>query len=88
MSQRPTPIPLTLLVDEYLCKGCGYCVDDCPKDVLVLNSTPNARGIFSVEIAHPEKCIQCRQCELVCPEMAIYLEPTAEEAKPKEGCEI
>ena len=55
-----------LYVEKELCKGCGICVAFCPKDVLALE-----RG--KVMIKDLDACIQCGQCELRCPDYAIYL---------------
>lgn len=49
------------------CKGCGICVAFCPKKVLGLNSQQK------VEMLDRENCIKCGQCELRCPDYAIYL---------------
>jgi len=48
-----------------LCKRCGICVELCPKKVF------GTDDIGTPEIIHPEKCIQCLTCELLCPEYAI-----------------
>ncbi|MCF6459727.1 ferredoxin [Clostridium sp. Cult3] len=55
-----------LYVEKELCKGCGICVAFCPKDVLSLE-----KG--KVTIKDLDACIQCGQCELRCPDYAIYL---------------
>ena len=48
------------------CKGCGICVEFCPKNVLTLKDD-------KIEIIDIEKCIKCGLCELRCPDFAIYL---------------
>lgn len=55
-----------LYIEENLCKGCGICVAFCPKDVLIIKD-----GVVVIE--NREDCIQCGQCELRCPDYAIYL---------------
>ncbi len=50
------------------CKGCRICVDFCPTGTLDLDER------FKITVAHPERCIACRMCELRCPDMAIYVE--------------
>ncbi len=55
-----------LNLEKELCKGCGICVAFCPKNVLVLK-----KG--KAEIENLDDCIQCGQCELRCPDYAIYL---------------
>lgn len=50
------------------CKGCGICVEFCPKDALVLDEKEKAH------LAHPDNCNGCGMCELRCPDLAIELE--------------
>jgi 2-oxoglutarate ferredoxin oxidoreductase subunit delta len=49
------------------CKGCGICVEFCPKKILALEKE-------TVTIQNPEDCIFCGQCELRCPDYAIFIE--------------
>lgn len=60
-----------LVVDKKWCKGCGICVAFCPKNVLGLVKD-------KIEILSIEDCIKCGQCELRCPDYAIYLEEGTE----------
>lgn len=76
MSDSETTSPKirsTITVDENLCKGCGYCVNECPKQILALLPAQSRIGFNTVHIVDPEKCIRCRKCEFICPEMAIFL---------------
>jgi 2-oxoglutarate ferredoxin oxidoreductase subunit delta len=54
-------------VNKAWCKGCNICVRFCPKNVLELDADGK------IEIARPEDCILCGQCELRCPDFAIWL---------------
>ena len=63
-----------LRVVEQLCKGCGICVEFCPKNVLGLENEV-------VKVEREEDCIRCGQCELRCPDYAIYLEEDTYENK-------
>lgn len=74
----------TINVDENLCKGCGYCVSECPKQILALLPAPSRIGFNTVHLVDPEKCIRCRKCEFICPEMAIFIDiPDKSSNKPK-----
>lgn len=61
-----TQTKVSLTVDKNWCKGCGICVAFCPKNVLEIENG-------KVNIKDLESCIQCGQCELRCPDFAIYL---------------
>ncbi|MFQ5830184.1 MAG: ferredoxin family protein [Candidatus Methylomirabilia bacterium] len=56
------------------CKECRFCLDFCPKDVLVLSTSTNAKGYHYPTVApgKEQACIHCEFCSLVCPEYAIY----------------
>lgn len=56
-----------LIVEQSWCKGCGICVEFCPKKILELKNEV-------VEVIDYDACIKCGQCELRCPDFAIYLE--------------
>jgi 2-oxoglutarate ferredoxin oxidoreductase subunit delta len=61
------------LVEDY-CKGCGYCVEICPKKVLKESNRLNKKGYILPETENIKECIYCKKCELICPEMAITIE--------------
>ena len=65
------------------CKGCGFCVEYCPKDVLRLSEAFNSKGYHAPLVADAGACVLCGFCELVCPDFAIWTEaddPAAAEA--------
>ena len=60
------------------CKGCRFCIEFCPEQVLAESTAINAKG-YHYPVMAPEKedaCINCAFCKLVCPEFAIYTEET------------
>ena len=61
------------LIEDW-CKGCGYCINFCPTNVLEISEAYNKKGYHPPLIANPEACTLCRTCELVCPEFAIWNE--------------
>lgn len=59
-------------IDESYCKGCGLCVDVCPKQVLELSKTRlNSKGYRICEPVKPDECIGCINCAIMCPDSAI-----------------
>lgn len=50
------------------CKGCGICVGFCPKKVLKVSD------LEKVEVVNEKDCIKCKQCEIRCPDYAIFVE--------------
>ena len=54
------------------CKGCGFCVEYCPKDVLVMSTDFNTKGYHIPHIENEGDCVNCGLCELLCPEFAIW----------------
>lgn len=60
-----------LNIDERRCKGCGLCVEFCPKHCLELGNGMNAIGYHPAELHKPEACTSCSLCAEVCPEAGI-----------------
>jgi 2-oxoglutarate ferredoxin oxidoreductase subunit delta len=55
-------------VFEAWCKKCNICIAFCPTGALVANKE-------GLPVLIPEKCTQCRLCELRCPDFAITVRP-------------
>ena len=71
-----------IIVDR--CKGCGFCVEYCPKDVLELSQEINKKGYHSPVAVREEDCVSCGLCELICPDFAIYAELIEEDETTEE----
>lgn len=64
-----------IIVDEAICKGCGMCVDACPRDIIALSKNRiNNKGHHPAELLDEEKCIGCCSCAIMCPDTAITVE--------------
>ena len=60
-------------INKEFCKGCGLCIDVCPKGVLALGKEMNAKGNNFVVAERSEECVGCKSCSTMCPEAAIEL---------------
>ncbi len=63
----------TLMIDPRWCKGCGICVAFCPMNALELVGE-------KVRLKADGNCVLCGNCELHCPDYAIWLKEEQEEA--------
>jgi 2-oxoglutarate ferredoxin oxidoreductase subunit delta len=56
------------------CKGCKFCIQLCPREVLQVSEQTNAKGYHLPEIAPGKEsdCVHCGFCTMVCPEFAIF----------------
>jgi len=61
------------------CKGCAFCVEYCPKDVLEMSEEFNAKGYHPPVAVEPDNCVNCGLCEMICPEFAIFSLPMEEQ---------
>lgn len=56
---------------EERCKGCGYCIAYCPREVLDVSEAYNLKG-YHPPVVKVDECLNCHYCELLCPEFAIF----------------
>lgn len=67
-------------IDLDRCKGCGLCVSVCPKKVLEISTNVNDKGYFSAYQERPEGCVFCSTCCIMCPDAAISITETKDDA--------
>lgn len=67
------PIVGKIHIDKNRCKGCGFCVEYCPRDVLALSDEFNRKGYHPPKVVKEDECCYCQLCESICPEFAIYV---------------
>ncbi len=70
---KPSRGRVEIITDR--CKGCGFCIEFCPKQVLTESKEFNRKGYHPVYVAHTSECVDCGLCELICPEFAITVTP-------------
>jgi 2-oxoglutarate ferredoxin oxidoreductase subunit delta len=58
-------------VDTFLCKGCGVCVEMCPRKVFEWSKDLSEKGVHYPIPVNADKCVKCKLCELLCPDFAI-----------------
>jgi len=65
----PAEVFRPLAIAPERCKGCGLCVDACPKHVLALDETVvNELGYHPVGLLDAAACTSCALCARVCPD--------------------
>ncbi len=71
LMKAPENTPVWVNVDR--CKACDICVAVCPAGVLAM--VPSDKTILgaTISVQTPESCIGCNDCELSCPDFAIYV---------------
>jgi 2-oxoglutarate ferredoxin oxidoreductase subunit delta len=73
----------TIHIIEERCKGCGFCVEFCPQDVLVMSKQTNSKGYHPPAIIDDSYCVDCGLCALLCPDFAIYVEDAGDRTPDK-----
>lgn len=71
---------ISILRDQ--CKGCGFCIQYCPKKVLEESNEINAIGVHPPRVVDEKSCILCGFCMVVCPDFAIFVR----EKQCRDGC--
>jgi 2-oxoglutarate ferredoxin oxidoreductase subunit delta len=70
----PVDIEFRIDLDFEACKGCGYCLEICPRDVFGPGVKYNAKGYLPPLVSKAGDCIGCRRCFLVCPDFCLEVE--------------
>jgi 2-oxoglutarate ferredoxin oxidoreductase subunit delta len=65
-------------IDKERCKGCGLCMNVCPKKQIEISDELNAKGYYPARFQEenltetdPAECTGCAMCAITCPDVAI-----------------
>ncbi len=61
-----------ITIDKTKCKSCYLCINACPLNLIQKSNIASDSGNLLVEfIDKDSKCLGCKQCATVCPDLAI-----------------
>jgi 2-oxoglutarate ferredoxin oxidoreductase subunit delta len=60
-----------IIINIEKCTLCQKCVRSCPVEILQYRKKEITRKKGIIEIIDLSQCLECRACEIVCPEAAI-----------------
>jgi 2-oxoglutarate ferredoxin oxidoreductase subunit delta len=69
--EHKAPVGKVTILD-YRCKGCGYCIEFCPRGLLAESADFNEKGYHPPYVTAEGKCVSCDFCATICPEFAIF----------------
>ena len=78
MAAIEAPTNTSVWVNENYCKACDKCVSACPAGVLSMRPAPDSVLGTMIEVVFAEDCIGCNECELICPDFAIFVAEKSE----------
>ena len=67
------------------CKGCEFCIEFCPRDVLEVSKEFNIKGIHPPIVKDETRCTFCGYCEIICPEFAIFVIEKEKDVEKEKG---
>ena len=78
-------------IDRDLCKGCGLCIEACPKGSIEISENLNLKGYHPAEYTEDEGsndrvCTGCTLCAKRCPEEIISGEQKAPHQLEQDKC--
>jgi len=72
--------PAHVSIDKERCKGCGFCVEFCPREVIIMTSELSPKGYTLPVVENEDNCLACGFCEAICPEFAMKVSTNTTQA--------
>jgi 2-oxoglutarate ferredoxin oxidoreductase subunit delta len=69
-----------VVIDDKRCKGCGMCVEACPKGCLAIGEVFNPAGYFFPAFKPDANCTGCGACNKLCGDFAVTVYEIVEKA--------
>lgn len=69
---KPRVLKGIVYIIKNRCKGCGFCIEYCPKQILEASQDFNDKGYHYPVVVDEEGCENCKVCEDICPDLAIF----------------
>lgn len=60
-----------IVINTERCKGCGLCVQFCPKKEIEFSKEFNQKGFHPCVFRDTGECTGCAICAIMCPDVAI-----------------
>jgi 2-oxoglutarate ferredoxin oxidoreductase subunit delta len=77
---------ITIIKD--FCKGCGFCITNCPKKVYELSAEMNKKGYRLPSPVRIEKCTECGICDLYCRISPSFWKRPRRRAKERRSADV
>jgi 2-oxoglutarate ferredoxin oxidoreductase subunit delta len=71
--EKPEIVSGTIHIIAERCKGCNWCIEYCPRDVLDISKEYNKKGYHPPKVVNADLCTACGLCEMICPDFAIFV---------------
>lgn len=63
-----------VLINDLLCKDCGYCREVCSLGIFDQSADFNPSGYRPAVVVHRDRCVGCLRCLYICPDFAIAIQ--------------
>ena len=71
--EKPKVVTGDIIVIKDRCKGCNFCIEFCPNNVLEISTEFNIKGYHPPQVVNIDRCAFDGLCERICPDSAIIV---------------